>query len=71
LPDGVASLRLSFVGSKTMGIGLAFNNFSPDTAVPEPSGLILLIFAMSLSQHRNRTAFSHQNVRSARRSNQL
>ncbi len=47
LPDGVAAIRLTFVGTKTDGIGLAFNNFSPTFAVPgsvvpEPSSLALL-----------------------------
>jgi len=48
LPDGVRAIRLTFVGTKTDGIGLAFNNFSPtfavpgSVAVPEPSGLALL-----------------------------
>lgn len=42
LPDGVAKLRLTFVGTKTDGIGLAFNNFS---AVPEPSTWVLLATA--------------------------
>jgi hypothetical protein len=41
LPDGVADIRLTFVGTKTTGIGLAFNNFSPTVAVPEPSSLVL------------------------------
>lgn len=53
LPDGVASIRLTFVGTKTDGIGLAFNNFSPTFAVPgsvvpEPSSLILLGLASAL-----------------------
>lgn len=42
LPLGVDKVRLTFVGSKTTGIGLAFNNFSPTTAVPEPETLVLL-----------------------------
>ncbi|WP_337176705.1 hypothetical protein [Paludisphaera sp.] len=47
LPDGVRAIRLTFVGTKVDGIGLAFNNFSPtiavpgSVAVPEPSGLAL------------------------------
>lgn len=42
LPLGVDKVRLTFIGSKTMGIGLAFNNFSPTFPyVPEPSSLAL------------------------------
>lgn len=40
LPLGVDKLRITFVGSKTGGLGLAFNNFGP-TTVPEPSGIVL------------------------------
>jgi hypothetical protein len=44
LPLGVDKVRLTFVGTKTTGIGLAFNNFSPTTAeaVPEPSSVMLM-----------------------------
>ncbi|AMV40601.1 PEP-CTERM sorting domain-containing protein [Planctomyces sp. SH-PL62] len=47
LADGVKAIRLSFVGTKTDGIGLAFNNFSPTFAVtgsvvPEPTSLVLM-----------------------------
>ena len=42
LPLGVDTVRLTFVGTKTTGIGLAFNNFSPTTAVPEPAPLLPL-----------------------------
>jgi hypothetical protein len=53
LPDGVKAIRLTFVGAKTDGIGLAFNNFSPTFAVPgsvvpEPSSLALLGSAAAL-----------------------
>jgi hypothetical protein len=53
LPDGVKAIRLTFVGQKTTGIGLAFNNFSPTFAVPgsvvpEPSSLALLGSAAAL-----------------------
>lgn len=41
LPLGVQKVRLTFVGTKTTGIGLAFNNFSPTAAVPEPNALLL------------------------------
>lgn len=47
LPDGVSAIRITFEGTKTGGIGLAFNNFSPTYAVPgsvvpEPSSVVLL-----------------------------
>ncbi|MEO6809922.1 MAG: PEP-CTERM sorting domain-containing protein [Isosphaeraceae bacterium] len=42
LPDGVQAIRLTFIGAKTDGIGLAFNNFSATRAVPEPTSLALL-----------------------------
>ncbi|MBX9582671.1 MAG: hypothetical protein K2X87_20380 [Gemmataceae bacterium] len=48
LPDGVDKLRLTFVGTKRDGIGLAFNNYNPTfaapAAVPEPMSLTLLTF---------------------------
>ncbi len=40
LPAGFDKVRITFVGSKTSGLGLAFNNFNP-TAVPEPGTLLL------------------------------
>lgn len=45
LPSGFDKLRITFIGSKTMGLGLAFNNFDPTTAVPEPSTLALAAIA--------------------------
>jgi hypothetical protein len=41
LPDGVESVRLTFIGSKTVAVGLAFNNFSATVAIPEPSSWLL------------------------------
>lgn len=41
----IASISLTFTGSKTSGIGLAFDQFSPSSpapAVPEPSALALV-----------------------------
>lgn len=46
LPSGFDKLRITFIGSKTMGLGLAFNNFDPTTAVPEPSTLALAAIAV-------------------------
>lgn len=45
LPDGVRAVRLTFIGSKSDGVGLAFNNFSAVSAqgfvIPEPSSLLM------------------------------
>lgn len=37
-------IDITFIGTKTSGIGLAFNNFYPTTAVPEPTMLSLATF---------------------------
>lgn len=42
LPAGVDKLRITFTGSKTSDLGLAFNNFSPLVAVPEPASVLLM-----------------------------
>lgn len=52
LPTGVDKVRLTFVGSKTTGIGLAFNNFSPTVAIPEPSLLVLTSCGVGLLWRR-------------------
>jgi hypothetical protein len=41
LPTGVDKLRITWMGTKLSGVGLAFNNFNP-TAVPEPGSVVLL-----------------------------
>lgn len=44
-------VKISFLGSKTAGIGFAFNNFSADTnlaAVPEPSSICLLAIGLTI-----------------------
>ncbi len=47
LPSSFDKVRLTFVGSKTSGLGLAFNNFSPTVAaVPEP--MTSAVFALGL-----------------------
>jgi hypothetical protein len=45
LPAGVDKVRITFMGTKTMGLGLAFNNFRP-TTVPEPSAALLMALAL-------------------------
>lgn len=60
LPSGVDKVRLTFVGTKPAGVGLAFNNFNP--TVPEPSTWTLLCIATAaialkrFSRSRRRTA---------------
>lgn len=46
LPSGVDKVRLTFIGTKTDGAGLAFNNFSP-FAVPEPESVVLILTGAS------------------------
>lgn len=42
LANGIDHIDIDFTGSKTGGIGLAFNNFSPTSAVPIPGAMWLL-----------------------------
>lgn len=44
LPLGVDKVRITFIGTKTTGIGLAFNNFDPFQA-PEPASAALMAAA--------------------------
>lgn len=53
LPDGVDSVRLTFVGTRP-SVGVAFNNFSPDVAVPEPATGLLLFLVPALLCRRRR-----------------
>jgi hypothetical protein len=59
LPDGVGEVRLTFIGTKTDGVGLAFNNFNATVGVPEPTSLImagigvLIAIAASISGNRH------------------
>lgn len=49
LPSGLQSVRLTFVGSKSDGIGLAFNNFSAVKAIPEPGvGWLIVLTALAM-----------------------
>ncbi len=45
LPSSAKSIRMDFIGSKTNGVGFAFNNFSV-TIVPEPGSLVLASLAL-------------------------
>ncbi len=42
LTQGIDHIDIDFTGSKTQGIGLAFNNFSATSAVPIPGAIWLL-----------------------------
>ena len=55
LPAGAQAVRLTFIGTATSGIGLAFNNFGIAT-VPEPSALLMLFSgALAIGLVRYRT----------------
>jgi len=45
LPSGVDKVRVIFTGTKQGGVGLAFNNFNPLIAVPEPTAGVLALLA--------------------------
>lgn len=46
LSAGIVKITVDFTGTKPAGIGLAFNNFDPtNAAVPEPTGLTLLLIS--------------------------
>ena len=51
LPN-ITKIEVTFIGSKTTGIGLAFNNFSPTENIPQPAKVatpsVLLIFLTAL-----------------------
>ena len=53
LPAGVDKVKITFVGSKTSGLGLAFNNFSP-VDVPEPSTILLFSLGGAVLRSRLR-----------------
>lgn len=39
--SNIDHIWVTFTGTKTSGIGLAFNNFRPTTAAPEPGGAVI------------------------------
>ena len=55
LPVGVDKVRITFIGSKTSGLGLAFNNFDPTNSIPEPAGAALATSALLPLLRRRRT----------------
>lgn len=46
LTAGISKITIDFTGSKIAGIGLAFNNFNPTGAVPEPATGLLVVAAI-------------------------
>jgi hypothetical protein len=51
----IHALRLVFVGSKTTGIGVGFNNFSSSTPIPEPSALVMFSIGLVIIGWQART----------------
>jgi hypothetical protein len=45
LPSGVDKIRITFTGTRP-AVGLAFNNFSPTVAIPEPSSFLVWILGL-------------------------
>lgn len=43
--DTIHSIRISYTGTKTAAVGLAFDNFSPSEPIPEPAILPLVVVA--------------------------
>ncbi|MGL4512292.1 MAG: hypothetical protein ACRCT8_04320 [Lacipirellulaceae bacterium] len=52
LTAGIDRIVVDFTGTKTSGIGLAFNNFSPLSVIPEPAGALLLLMGGALFARR-------------------
>jgi hypothetical protein len=48
LSTGIDHIVITFTGTKPSGIGLAFNNFYPTTAVPEPTSALLGMIALTV-----------------------
>ena len=40
--NDIRQIRISYIGNQQFAVGLAFNNFSPARAIPEPHTLLLL-----------------------------
>jgi hypothetical protein len=54
--NDIYSIRISFVGSKNNGIGLAFDNFAPSeiSPIPEPHHAVLLMMGLAAIAARKR-----------------
>jgi hypothetical protein len=53
LSAGIDRIVIDFTGTKTTGIGLAFNNFSPLSVIPEPASALLLGLACVATPRRH------------------
>jgi hypothetical protein len=62
--SNIDHIVITFTGTKTSGIGLAFNNFYPTTAVPEPSTVLLGLIGAAIvgywSRRRSWPANAHR-----------
>jgi hypothetical protein len=54
LTAGIDHIEITFTGTKTMGIGLAFNNFDPTAPVPEPASAGLVALTVGATAMRRR-----------------
>jgi hypothetical protein len=45
--SNIDHIWVTFTGTKTSGIGLAFNNFRPTTAAPEPAGALMAVMGLA------------------------
>ena len=45
--DTIYSIRLSYTGTKTSAVGLAFDNFSPTEPIPEPATIALAAIGLA------------------------
>ncbi|MDP2644744.1 MAG: PEP-CTERM sorting domain-containing protein [Desulfobacterales bacterium] len=57
----ISRIEISFTGSKTSGIGLAFDNFNTSSAAPVPEPATLLLLGMGLAGLR----FTHRRKKKA------
>lgn len=50
----IVRIRLEYTGAQNAGVGLAFDNFSPSSAVPEPSTGLMVSLGLIVLAHRRR-----------------
>jgi hypothetical protein len=66
--NDIYAIRVSFIGSKTNGIGLAFDNFSPSSVspIPEPTETLMLLCGLAvlgISKLRKRPSAQAKHVK--------
>lgn len=54
LSGSIDHIEITFMGTKTTGIGLAFNNFYPTTVAPEPGMGLIAVLAVVIFHRRTR-----------------